>query len=463
MGIGIRIGFCIGLLLSHLVVIGSSHLVVIASAIWSLLQNSRSTAMDSVFFALPPEIRQLTLSYVPPQDLVRLFLLDDLLHPNGIPDRYLIVRHQALVAKHTWSNPVMSNDEGLANFTVAELNYLIRHQIYIHPREITFAVYDFTNYPVLVKYMRSLFERYLPHLVKFTRNFNIRLILTENVTLDNSLLRFVFEPLCSSQYNVTWFTIKYLPGCGKIARQNSVAMNLTELFHSGTEIAVENLRLHLFSSANLLKHLVDTNGCFYCDNLRTLDLSFNNLTEWSLRNLQFPPTLEHLNLSNNQLHVLCNSNFCHQNLTNLRVLNLSNNNLRRIELHDYRTGPNGPYALELVDLSGNILSEYAGMFASLFFLTVKKVDLSFNLLEHVTKFPPLVTYIDLSGNYLNLDMADVRSVFPRGLRKLRVGSNGTFSTCGEEIARQVIEESGLWDLQELQICGSGRECPCRLC
>lgn len=405
--------------------------------------------MDYIFFRLPPELRQLTLQFLPDHDLDVLFQLHHLLQP---PDAYLIVRNQALAARYHRLKLVMSNDRNLGNFTLADLQYLIENRIFIQPADITFAVYDFTNYPVLVEYMRSLFREYLPYLVKFTTDFNIRLILTENVTLDNSLLRFAFEPLCSPQYNVNWFTIKYLPGTGRTTRENSVEMDLNLLLASTNEICIENLQLHLFSSSNLLKHLVDTDGCFYCENLRTLDLSYNNLTEWSLRNLKFPETLQLLNLSNNQLHHLSNSNFQHRNLTNLKVLNLSNNNLRKVELHDYREAA-GPYQLEHLDLSGNILSEYGGMFQSSFFANLKSVNLSLNLIEKVSSFPSLVTSIDLSGNYLDLNFCDVKRVFPSGLRKLCVGSSGDI--------RQVIEDAGLWDLEVLDVC-SGRQCPCQV-
>lgn len=409
--------------------------------------------MESVFFNLPPELQQLTLQFLPLWDLDRLFDLQALSQPN-VPDPYLIVRHQALAAKYMWKSIVVSNDPDLATISLDQLDYLMLHRIYISPKDVTLAVFDFTNYASSVAFMHKLFTTYLPVLQNYTRNFRIRLILVENVPLDNSFLRLLFEPLCSPQLNLSWFTIKYLPGFSKLQRNHDSETSLMNLLTSTNEIAIENLELHLFDASNLVQHLVDSNGCFHCENLRTLDLSFNNLTEWNLRNLKFPSTLEHLNLSNNQLRGLTNSSFHHQSLTNLKTLDLSNNNLMRIELHNYRNGPNGPYVLESVNLSGNILSDYSGMFHSDLFLNLKAIDLSLNLIQKVSKFPSSLVSIDLSGNYLSLSFDSVNTIFPAGLRKLSLGTNGSLATCGANSAKMMIQAAGLQNLQELELCGS---------
>lgn len=417
--------------------------------------------MAFVFFSLPPELQSLTLHYVGPLDLDRLFGLDSLLHFRS-HDPYLIVRHQALAAKYHASRLVMSNDPETLTFSLAQLDYLIRHNIVVAPRDITFEIVDFTNYASSVVFMRTLFHTYLAELARYTRNFSIRLMLVESVPLENSLLRALFEPLCSPQFNVQWFTIKYLPAFGKTIPRGTMEVNLADWLHSGNEISMENLKLHLFDSTNLLKHLVRTDGCFHCENLRTLDLSYNNLADWHLRDLKFPSRLESLNLSNNQLRILSNSNFHHQQLTNLKSLDLSNNNLMKLQLHDYRTGPNGPYVLESVNLSGNIILDYSCMFECLFFGSIQNVDLSLNLIEKVTKFPPSVTSIDLSGNYISLSSETVNDMFPKGLRKLSVGFSAPFNHYSEELLQLMVKNAGLSELQELQCCGRTRGWPLEL-
>lgn len=246
-----------------------------------------------ILFRLPRELQTHTLSFLSGCDLDRLLELPDL--EAGVQnDPYLSFRHQGLYAKYKDQSLVMSNEIGFETFTLAQLEYLIHHRIVISPKEITFVLFDFTNYTNSVAFMDSMMK-YLPVLEKFTRNFNIQLMLVENVSLDNLLLKSFFEPFFTGEYNVSSFTIKYHPGSGKhMGSRNNMSMGLAQILTTGTEIAVENLQLHLFNSSNLLGHLVDHSGCFYCNNLRTLDLSFNNLTDWHMKDIQFSSLLEHL-------------------------------------------------------------------------------------------------------------------------------------------------------------------------
>ena len=54
-----------------------------------------------------------------------------------------------------------------------------------------------------------------------------------------------------------------------------------------------------------------------CGNLKTLDLSYNNINDENLAKLYFPDLIQDLNLSNNNLHTISN-NFNINNLANLR-------------------------------------------------------------------------------------------------------------------------------------------------
>lgn len=414
-----------------------------------------------LFFALPPELQTLVLKYLDHEDLDRLFELPSLLRQTAFRSPYLELQHQALWAKYYRSNLVMLNSDEFRKFSLEELEYLIERGIMIAPAEITVVLFDFTDYKNSVSFMYTMFKRYFPHLRRFTRNFSVQLLLVENVPLENTLLKLLFEPLCSGEYNVNWFTIKYHPGMGKRSRENgSLHFNANDLLQPGNEIAITNLQLHLFNSSNLLKHLVDDSGCFYCSNLKSLDLSFNNITDSILETLKLPSSLEHLNLSNNLLKIISNRTLPYRDLGQLRSLNLSNNNIMKVELQDYLGFENDPpYSLELVNLAGNLLAEYRGIFGCKFFERIKRIDLSKNLLERVTPFPELVISIDVSGNYFALHGHQMVGVFPRGLRRLCVSAAMPTDQCYGEFARFLIQEAELWNLGELQICGVNRELP----
>lgn len=413
------------------------------------------------FCLLPPEIQVLTLYFLENEALDRLFELSSLLRDGPVDSPYLMLQHQALWAKYYRTNLVMLNSEEFQKFSLEELEYLVENDLIISPSEITVVLFDFTDYTNSVSFLYTMFRKYFPQLKRFTRNFSVQLLLVESVPVENTLLKLLFEPLCSSEYNVNWFTIKYHPGMGKKARDpGSLRFQPKELLQPGNEIAITNLQLHLFNSTHLLKHLVDESGCFYCSNLKSLDLSFNNITDHILETLRLPALLEHLNLSNNLLKIVTNRTFKFHHLNNLKSLNLSNNNIMKLELHDHQsTEHDSHYALEQINLAGNLLTGYRCLSECNLFREVRYIDLSKNLIENLTPFPFLAVMIDVSGNYFALHGHQMVGVFPRGLRKLCVSAAMPTDQCYGEFARFLILEAELWNLVELQICGVNRELP----
>lgn len=435
--------------------------MVIAAVIYTPSTATANSTMD-IFFHFPAEIQTHILRLLSPRELDHLFQLRQLVsHPLAKYDPYLIVRHNALSAMYHRKLLVISNDAQLGKFTLSEIEYLVHHNIVISPRSITFALFDFTNYQCSLTYISAIFETYLPHLQRFTTNFNIRLILVEDVPLDNSLLKALFQPLRSSALNVNWFTIKYLAAYGTIhSRRNDMEFDMQQIYQNTEEIAVENLLLHLFNPDYLLKHLVDSTGCFYCENLRTLDLSYNNLTDWSLRHIKFPQSLEYVNLSNNLLQELSRITFPFRTLLRLEELDLSNNNLMRIEFRSHREDVQ--YQLKSVNLSGNLLTTYSELFECPLFAQVESIDLSRNLLNTVSKFPTSTRSIDLSGNYFALRSDLIKDIFPQHLERLCISSGNFTGGCCEEFARTLVRDAQLRYLTELNICGS-REVPIPVC
>lgn len=411
------------------------------------------------FFSLPVEIQKHTLTFLEPCELDRLFSLASLqpLEPQSI-DPYTQTRHLALAAKFHNKRVVLSNYAKLATISFQELDYLLAHSISISPSDITFAFFDFTNYNETFAFTKFLFERYLENLRFFTSNFNIRLILVENVPLENNFLKSIFQPLCCGDLNVL-FTIKYAPGFAqdsRLLRTNELEVSMAKLLGENSEIAVESLLLHLFDSNNLIKHFVADNGCFCCQGLRVLDLSYNNLTDLHLASVEFPPGLQHLNLSNNQLQLIDNNTFGYRNLTSLKSLDLSNNNIMNIRLKNI-PGALQSYQLSHLKLSGNILASYESLADCSFFENVRDLDLSRNLLDTLTAIIPRVRVLDLTGNYFALSTETVKNVFPPELEVLKI----SFSVPPEESSELsplkatdiLIEEALLQSLKELYVCG----------
>lgn len=420
-----------------------------------------------IFLALPVELQTNVLTLIPTADLDRLFQLPQLINCPYQPhhDTYLPIRHQAFYAKHHARNLVMLNHNEFVTFSVKELEYFIENNIQIAPREITFVLFDFTDYNKLISFLYNMFDNYFCHLKKFTRNFLIQLLLRNNVPLENSLLKSLFEPLCSSEFNVNWFTIKYHMGFANGHEKhneqrmgNELQFNVADL-HPGREIAVSNLQLHLFNTSQYLKHFVDENGCFYCQNLQSLDLSFNGLTDSTIKDFHLPPSLEHLNLSNNQLTDIKNSSFPHSQLTNLKTLNLSNNNIMKVGIRDPRNGVGGPFRLEYLNLSGNILSNYREMFQCLFFLGVKHIDLSRNMIDTLSPFPEHMLSINLTGNYISFRASHIMEIFPAALQRLSLSAPVPHEEWFDEFARSLVYNAGLYSLKVLEICGIDREIP----
>lgn len=351
-----------------------------------------------LLFRLSPELRNQVFTFMSPCDLDRAFGLSDLVFLSKI-DGYVNIQHEALRAQYRRQNLVMSNEDTHAGFTLMDLNYLIRHNVHIAPKEITIVLYDFTNYTSSIAFLCTLFLGYWAVVEKYTRRFNIQLILAENVPLDNVLLKNLFEPFCLGD-SIAWFTIKYYPALGRESN-NNIQLASSDIRQQGSEIAIDNLKLHLFSSSNLLKHLADGSGCFYCANLRSLDLSYNNLADHHLRELQFPPLLRHLNLSRNQISEM--SSLRYRSLVNLEALDLSNNNITSVELRDRH----GHYLLRSLNLSGNILRQYGSAFEGSFFASLEHLDLSHNLLERLTPLPLQITSLDVTGNYFSKNLKSI--------------------------------------------------------
>lgn len=346
-------------------------------------------------FKVPPELQALILQRVPEPDLTRLFDLHRNEHPQ---DAYLSFRHLAIAAKFHGKHLVMSNSARHETFSVAQLLYLEKNAIRIAPLQISIVLDDFSNFAALSGYVEQMLQRFLPQLIQFTRIFNVELLLKENAPLSSRGLHLVLLPFHQTEARILCFSVKYQPGAGPT--QNSMRMN----FEVGAleHFVFEKLKLHLFSLANLLKHLAQDAECLFCGHLRTLDLLFNTLDDSHLQRLRIPPLVEHLNLSNNSICNFSNETFRFRDLKQLKTLDLSNNNLMSVEI---RTQDH--FQLTELNLSGNFLKELnlsGGFFAGL-----QSVNVAHNLLDKIGALPPVLRVLDLTGVSRGIPGAEICS------------------------------------------------------
>lgn len=413
--------------------------------------------MDLIFFLLPMELQLHTLKMIPTRYLELMFELHNLRTPClDLNSAYLVVRHLGLAAKYHNCSLVISNDEDFCTFGVREMAYLQHHQVQIQPREITLAFFDLPDLGSSFTYSAMLFDNYLSTLQSYTQTWHIRLILTNSQDVDFEAAAMLLQPLWQSPIGVSSFTVKYQPGMKSAMsrghRSRAQEVSLPTGSSSIGPIPVVRAVVQLFNASRVLKTLSASGGLLSTDNLKILDLSFNNLTDYDLLQIAFPESLEELRLANNQMRRLSNLALPFRALRNLRLLDLANNNILQVEF----TGRDNDceFSLEHIDLSGNLISDFTSMYGCSIFAGLRSINLAQNLLDKVAKFPSQVQDIDLSGNYLQFGGDEIRRVFPRGLRKLSLSTGAPPDRCCHEWARLLMQEGELEHLRELEICGS---------
>lgn len=397
------------------------------------------------FFRLPAEIRLEVLYFLSPGDLDLLFSLS--LLPDPRYDPYITIRHQALVARYARQDLVMSNFPRVELLSIQDLDYLIHHKLLISARSVTFVFHATCD--CLETYMSCLWQRYLHILERFTKDFNIRVLLANSFSLASSVIDNWFRPLLNSSSNVNWFTIKYSMGPEWESHNVPSWSSTREGSELSSAICPKNLQLQLFDSGTLLRHMANSNGCFHCESLKTIDLSFNNLRDEDLGKIRFPPNLEEINLLNNMLLVLSNSSFSFIQLTKLKELNLSNNNIMRIKLRNIPD--QGQFQVLKVNLSGNILTDYSLLFTCDFFEAIRELDLSNNLLGELTPFPATIKKLNLYGNHYHLLTELISQVFPDRLEQLRIAMPPGEQFRFDELAEAFVNAAKFLTLKELRI------------
>lgn len=362
---------------------------------------------------LPDEILVQILSYVPAKQLSDVFLLQS----DSTANSYY--QNLALYAKYFNTRTTIDGHRN-GSLSFAELDRLVRNRVSIKPREISLVLTGTMNHQgELQLWMQDLpmacvIARYHHYLSRLQTNFNIKLVIIRHAELlvvpFSVCQHATFKALMATLNNsVKSLSIEYSSLGKRLAPRQVMVLDNPDaeidpacsLLHL-TNLA--RLKLHFFSSSALMSHL-RLNSCLFGVNLHTLDLSYNCINDSQAAQIQFPPLLRSLNLSNNELTNLCfeiDDNLENLNLSNnslvrltttrnkIRHLNVSCNLLKREAINDLEAFTQ----LESLDLSRNMISNLFNVK----FPKMKKLSLSGNHIDYLTHncIPELVQEIDLS-------------------------------------------------------------------
>lgn len=416
--------------------------------------------MAEILFSLPTELLIPTLSCLSPHDLTRCFELDNLLYDDH-SDAYIYVKHAALYSRYLNQRLIMSNNESSNQLSIIQLKYLIKYNIIIKPKDVSFILFDNSE---SLNLFQTVLKYFLPYIERFTTSFSVQLLLIESIKVNNDLIKQIFEPFNYNKFKINWFTIRYNPcihaqSTAAPASSFGYSSPLESEFNEG--VTVQNLKLHLFNSNNLLNHLSSNSSCYLCHFLETLDLSYNDLTDDSIASIKFPTLLKNLNLSNNNLCILRNSNFNLTSLVNLTRLDVSNNNIMQFR---FRQPENFPTPrLEYLNICCNNLQSYSDLFQvrNGFFSNLMEINLSRNLIHQLSPFPPWLEIINLNGNYLHKFILEIDGrIFPSNLRELHISYcqilNDHFDV--PKAVNYLLSKEDLFHLKILEISGTLLDC-----
>lgn len=287
-----------------------------------------------------------------------------------------------------------------------DLDYLIKYQIYIKPKLISLIIYNTGPFDC-VEYANKMLE-YYQFIAHLTSEFNIQLVLIEHCSERESAF---INQISLLEIRVNWFAINHRGSLAKSIRNPTSNEEQGILAgESPSRLSARNLKINLFNASSLVSQVELKKNTSLWLNLKMVDLSYNNIDDYWLAQIDLPETVEVLNLSNNSLRRIASYNFRLTTLPNLKELILNNNNITSISFCEAQRhvtatggGPNTfshPFtSLTKLSLMGNHL------FDTKFLLDpclrrLKQVDLSRNLISQLSHFPPAMTHIDLSGNYL---------------------------------------------------------------
>ncbi|KAJ8140097.1 hypothetical protein OY671_006710 [Metschnikowia pulcherrima] len=374
------------------------------------------------FLHLPKELQTHVLCFLTQHELTNLFGLTSLFEKSPpqisssntqAENAFEVLKHQALLAMFHRQPLLLSNDFASKSMPLCHLRKLIDMGVHIVPSEVNINVFDFTDYEGSFSLWDCFTGSLFSFLSRSSAKINIELVLWENVPLDPNILRAWLEPLILHGVKLSDCRIRYSSSLGFAPSRQADTLNNYKIVNDIGAIPAENLSMNFFGPTELFRHLSSETSSIALHNVTKLDLSFNQLSDFDLRSLKLPKTLQELNLSNNAMSVFDSECLPLAELINLTSLDLSNNNIMRLDICQARE--QGCSSIKRLNLSGNFLSTYSQIFAGNIFANIEELDLSHNLISQISAFAESLRIVNLSGNYISTPPDSGTLSFPEHL------------------------------------------------
>ncbi|CAK7898043.1 hypothetical protein CAAN1_15S03598 [[Candida] anglica] len=361
--------------------------------------------MDT-FLALPDELMVKVFTFLQPSELDDIFKLPELwLTPPTHGNRHY--QHLAIYGKYHGSKVMVGSGHQSGNLGLIldrlQLDYLIGNDIFITPSEINVVIQhdNWTCQTPLVEYSH--------YFSALTTDYNLFFRLNPDQMVDLFSCQ-SFNNLTIALDSIKQLTIEHrrllnkdIYDRGGVYETSNVSPGAS-LEPSGgsrgtiSKLPVQSLKLSLYNPQTLISHISNmstSSSCLICSNLNHLDLSYNNIDNSILRVIgSFPPSLEHLNLSNNEI-----TSVSFPIPPQLKSLNLANNHV--VDISPVVSGSGSLYSL---NLACNGLTSTMGVSQ---FSALRHLNLSRNRINSLFSMDGAgladlhqLRYLNLTGNYM---------------------------------------------------------------
>lgn len=382
--------------------------------------DKNTTKMLDGLFRLPVEVFSHIVAQLTDDDLARLFELEKLVLNRENDGAYTQIRKIALQARFLGKRLVITNGTFPSKHLVGAnrqellplrvLAYFMHERLVIKPRDITFSLLDFASIDTY-NYVFEFTRLFLPYVTTFTDNFNFHLVASEHSARNRDTFMALVNAFAFLNVKIKNFSLTF----------EGKSCTCENSFNIGTDylnkLCIEHLKLNTFNSNWVLDHFMSYlhTSHYGCNGLNSLDLSYNAVDDEKLSLLKLPKTLQSLNLSNNNLTVVSNRNLNFTELVYLNKLDLSNNNIISIDVRS-----EGPSNLLSLNLSCNNITS-CSFLHSRYFDNLRSLDVSRNLLTKVSSIPPRIELLSLCGNYLHSLLDNIDGfTFPISLVRLNL-------------------------------------------